>query len=100
MIKKQVVKQVLNVVVENKESKAEDFEDDDFPDADALGAKYDLSMYGGPDSPGGRAQLYQQIQDNSEFVNRTEQLLSKLDQKNMELDRLCTLIEAMEVSSE
>lgn len=64
-----------------------------FPDADALARKYDVEESEGASKElGAGLSLQQQM----EFMKKQQTLVQKLESKNVELDQLCTLLEAVE----
>ena len=72
---------------------------EDIPDAKAFADKYDVEM---DDPTGGVAgkddrEAMQDIILNQDLVQRTDGLVRKLDEKNREIDRLCTLLESVSI---
>ena len=64
---------------------------DDFPDSDELAQKY------GFDSPQKKEYVNNMIKD-ANMAEWGDSLLAKLDQKNKEIERLCTLLEAVQAT--
>lgn len=72
---------------------------EDIPDAKAFADKYDVEMDDPTAGVAGKddREAMQDIILNQDLVQRTDGLVRKLDEKNREIDRLCTLLESVAV---
>lgn len=73
---------------------------DDIPDAKAFADKYDMELEEDPIGQiytGDEVEALQEITLNQDLIKRTDGLVKKLDEKNREVERLCTLLESVSV---
>jgi len=66
-----------------------------FPDPESLAKKYDVE-FGSKSEAESKASMEAQILQQLEFTQRHQALLHKVEAKNMEVERMCVLLEALE----
>ena len=97
-----MAKRVADTAVEViRETANVDIWDDDLPDAKTFAEKYNVELDDGDflGSPQRKddGEALKDILLNRDLVERTDGLVKKLDEKNREVERLCTLLESVSV---
>ena len=75
-------------------------EEEEFMNPKDIAKKYDVNYEESDDGEEEKEEemvIHQQIHDTSEIAHRMDSLLVKLENKNREVERLCTLLEAVTV---